>query len=227
MNLLGDGQSLSSIKGKKRVALVDYRPPLSSPITVLVMLLKAAGFEWWGADKKLPDGSSGTSCFIDTLNHHPDGTGYRHVVWTFSGDHTIELGGDEIGIYAIAHFFGYSPFANPGKPIPRGALSVLSSVRDVAPLTGEMPFNARGKALLEAVPRASHKAAQLWLADAVDLYRGFCWKLSTPIDHPPHPDYGYPLDRHFRYRKGKRKGDVRQSLVFDERMDELKVLGLR
>jgi hypothetical protein len=39
--------------------------------------------------------------------------------------------------------------------------------------------------------------------------------------------YGYPLDRHLRYHRGKRRGDVRQSLEFDHRMDELKTLGLR
>lgn len=226
MDLLAPGNDLNAIKGKKRVAVVDHRAPLSSPVTVLVMLLKAAGFPWYGATKRMPDGSENTSCFIDTVTKYADGREVRRVVWTFQGDDPVDVASETVSLHAMAHFFGFSAMAGPGS-LSRGVSDVLGAVREVAPLSGVMPFNVRGRLLLEAAAKARHKEAQLWLADAVDLYRGFCWKLSTPIDHPPHPVYGFPLDRHLRYHKGKKRGDVRASLVFDERMEELRMLGLR
>jgi hypothetical protein len=97
----------------------------------------------------------------------------------------------------------------------------------VLPLSSEMPFNDRGRLLLQAGIEAAHPEAKRWIADIIELFRGYCWKLSTPIDHDPHPEYGYPLDRHLRYVRGKRRGDVRQSIPYDHRMEELRQLGLR
>lgn len=224
MDLLGS--DLSAIKGKRRVAVRDHRAPLMSPVTLVVMLLKAAGFEWYGADKRLADGSTGTSCFLDTTTAYADGTKARSVTWTFTGDTVVEIGGDRVGIHAMAHALGYSAFSGT-RPLGRGAATVLSSVHTVAPLAGEMLFNERGKRLHAACHAAGNREARELLTEALELYRGFCWKLSTPVDHPPHAVYGYPLDRHLRYHRGKRRGDVRQSLEFDHRMDELKTLGLR
>lgn len=224
MDLLAS--ELSAVKGKRRVALRDHRAPLSSPVTLIAMLLKAAGFEWYGATKRMEDGSEGTSCFLDTTTAYSDGTKVRNVVWTFTGEKTIELGRDPVGIYAMANALGYSEF--PGtRPLGRGAATLLKSIRSAAPLEGEMLFNERGKLLFEACHNATGAEARKLLTEALELYRGFCWKLSTPVGTPPHPVYGYPLDRHLRYHRGKRRGDVRQSLEFDHRMDELKTLGLR
>lgn len=69
-------------------------PPLESPITVLVMLLKAAGFAWYGVEKALPNGQTGTSCYLNTVTLHGDGTQSRRVVWSFIGgdEARVELG---------------------------------------------------------------------------------------------------------------------------------------
>ena len=217
---------LSAVKGKRRIAVRDHRAPLSSPVTLVVMLLKAAGFDWYGATKRLEDGSEGTSCFLDTTTAYADGTRTRSVTWTFTGEKTVEIGGDPVGIHAMAHALGYSEFSGT-RPLGRGAATVLASIRAAAPLEGDMLFNERGRLLLAACHQCGNREGAALLAEALELYRGFCWKLSTPVGHPPHPDYGYPLDRHLRYHRGKRRGDVRQSLEFDHRMDELKTLGLR
>lgn len=226
MDLLAPGNALNSIRGKRRVAVVDYRPPLVSPVTVLVMFLKAAGFEWYGARKRQPDGSEATTCFIDTLTKYADGSEERKVVWSFEAEKAVDVGGCEVGIHALAHALGYSRFSG-NRPLEGGAREVIQVILQSVDLRREMPFNDRGRALLHAAGTVSHREARLWLADVVELYRGFCWKLSTPADHPPHPDYGYPLDRHLRYKRGKRRGDVRQSIPYDQRMEELRQLGLR
>lgn len=237
IELLGDGKEngksargLKAIQGLVRAPVVDYRPPLESPITVLVMLVRAAGFPWYGVEKRLPDGSLGTSCYLNTVTLRPDGGQERRVVWSFTGNSPVDLAGDPVTIWQMCAALGFAPGGRAPageKPLGRGAASLLAAVRAMAPLSGEMPFNERGKALLRAAAEASHPGARRLLADAVELYRGYVWKLSMPIDHPPHPEYGYPLDSHFRYRKAKRVGDVRQSICRDERMEELRVLGLR
>jgi hypothetical protein len=227
MNLLAPGAPLDAIKGKARVAIVDHLPPLSSPITLLVMVLKAAGFEWYGARKSDADGREMTTAYLDTVSKATDGTERRRVTWTLIGDQTVDIAGDPCGLHQICAALGYPP---PGRQVPPprpGAAALLAELRRVLPLTGEMPFNARGKALLAASLETSNPEARRWIADLVEIYRGYCWKLSTPADHPPHPEYGYPLDRHLRYVRGKRKGDVRQSLCYDARMEELRMLGLR
>lgn len=228
MDLLQPGRPLAAVKGKARVPLVDTRPPLSSPMTLVVLLLKATGFRWYGPEKELSDGRKGTSCFLDTCVKHADGTERRKVVWAFIGNERKELGGDPVSLIQIAHFFGYCE-KTPERPLPRGAREVLSSIlrADEKIWRDEMPFNTRGKRLLAACAAAGHKEAQLILCDVLDLYRGYCWKLSTPVGTPAHPVYGDPLERHLRYRHGKRTGDVRQSIEYDHRMDELQQLGLR
>lgn len=225
-------RDLRAIQGVVRAPIVDDRPPLESPITVLVMLLKAAGFAWYGVRKALPDGQTATSCYINTVTLYSDGTQSRRVVWSFIGgdEARVELGGDAVSIWQACAGLGYAPsgrWPRGEKPLGRGAAAVLAAVRAAAPWESAMPFNERGRRLLRAAAEASHPEARRLLADAVELYRGYVWKLTMPIEHPPHPDYGYPLDAHFRYRKGKRTGDVRQSLCRDERMEELRVLGLR
>ncbi len=227
MDLLAPGSPLDAIKGKSRVAIVDHRAPLLSPVTVLVMTLKAAGFEWYGANKPLPNGGRATTAFLDTISAHADGTMTRKVTWTLVGDKTVEIGGDPAGLHVICAALGYAP---PGRTVPDprpGAAAVLREMRRVLPLASEMPFNDRGRLLLQAGIEAAHPEAKRWIADIIELYRGYCWKLSTPIDHYPHPEYGYPLDRHLRYVRGKRRGDVRQSIPYDHRMEELRQLGLR
>jgi hypothetical protein len=230
MNLLAPGGALEAIKGKGRVAIVDHRSPLVSPITLLVMCAKAAGFEWWGAQKTAENGQRVTTAFLDTLYKHSDGGATRRVVWTLCADDRVDIGGVPVGLHALCAGLGYAPPQSPKRePLapPRGAAEVIAEARRVLPLEGEMPFNERGRRLLAAAVETSHAEVRAWILDIIELYRGYCWKLATPPAHPPHPDYGYPLDRHLRYVSGKRKGDVRASLCFDERMEELKVLGLR
>mgnify|MGYP001803813613 CR=1 FL=1 len=228
MNLLDPGAPLAAVKGKSRVPFVDHRPPLSSPITLVVMLCQAVGFKWYGPEKTLDDGSTGTSCFLDTLVKYGDGTEIRRVVWAFTAGDRVEVGGDKVSIVQIGHFFRSSN-ATPEEPLGRGARAVFAAMtRDHPELwTQEMPFNQRGKLLLEVAATAPHREAQLILATVIELYRGFVWKLSTPVDHPPHPQYGYPLERHLRYKKGRRVGDVRKSICLDHRMEELRQFGLR
>lgn len=226
MDVLGQvtgARGLKALQGKVRATVLDTRPPLTSPVTVFVMLLRAAGFEWFGAEKQLPDGSTGTSCFLNTVSLWSDGTQSRRVVWSFVGEQPVVMAGD---LVTIAQMAGALGFGEP-RPVARGAAAMLASVRAAAPWQPELPFNERGKLLVRAAAEASHPGARLLLADAVELYRGYVWKLSTPIEHPPHPLYGYPLDSHYRFRKGRRTGDVRQSICRDERMEELRVLGLR
>lgn len=227
---MNGAKGIRAIQGLVRAPIVDYRPPLTSPITVLVMLCKAAGFRWYGPEKKLPNGHKGTSCFLNTVTLYSDGTQERKVVWSFVGGEPAEIAGDPVSIWQICGGLGYAPggrMPKGEKPIGRGAAAILAAVRSAVPWEPEMPFNERGKRLLRAAAEASHPGARVLIADAVELYRGYVWKLSTPIEHPPHPEYGYPLDSHFRYRKGRRTGDLRQSICRDERMEELKVLGLR
>lgn len=90
-----------------------------------------------------------------------------------------------------------------------------------------MMFNERGKRLLHAAAMCGHPEGRRLIAEVVELYRGYVWKLSSPAGHPPHPMYGAPLERHLRYRKGKRVGDIRAAMCKDERMEELRLFGLR
>ena len=201
------------------------------------MAMKAAGFEWYGADKALPDGSRATTAFLDTLTTRADGTSTRRVTWTLRGDTLIELGGDPVGLYVFAAALGYVAPTRAGRDVPAprpGAAAVLAQLRAALPLEGEMPFNERGRRLVSAGGAVSHPEARAIVASVIELYRGYCWKLSTPATDPvngartpPHPLYGYPLDRHYRYHRGQRRGDVRQSICRDERMAELATLGLR
>jgi hypothetical protein len=231
IDILGsEARGLKAIQGLVRAPIVDHRDPLTSPITALVMLIKAAGFRWYGPEKRLPNGGRGTSCFLNTVTLLADGSRERKVVWSFIGGEPMEVAGDPVSIWQFCAALGFAPggrMPKGEKPIGRAAAALLASVRAEVPWARELPFNLRGKALLTAAAQASHPGARVLIADAVDLYRGFCWKLTTPIDHPPHPDYGYALDAHYRFRKGKRTGDVRQSICKDERMEELRTLGLR
>lgn len=223
-------RGIRAIQGLVRAPIVDYRPPTTSPITVLVMIIKACGFRWYGPEKRLPNGGKGTSCYLNTVTLRPDGTSVQKVVWSFIGDDPVDIGGDPVSIWQLCAALGFAPGGRAPegeKALGPGAAAVLRAVREACDWSPEMPFNARGKSLLTAAASASHPAARWILAETVELYRGYIWKLTTPIDHPPHPDYGYPLDCHYRFRKGKRTGDVRQSLCRDERMEELRVLGLR
>lgn len=230
MDLLSSGNALDAIRGKARVCILDFRSPLTSPITLLVMTLKACGFEWYGAQKRQADGSTATTAFLDTTACAADGTKVRRVVWNLQGDTLVELGGDPIGLHVLAAALGYVAPHRPSRPIPAprpGAAAVIAQLRAALPLTEEIPFNERGRRMLAAAHACSHPEARALVGTIIDLYRGYCWKLSTPPGTPPHPDYGYPLDRHYRYHRGKRRGDVRQSICHDERMEELRSLGLR
>ena len=124
MNLLQPGNPLDAIRGKKRLPILDHRPPLQSPVTLLVMLLKAIGFRWYGAEKTLENGSTGTSCFLDTTKAFPDGTMARRIVWNFIGDDRVGVGGDPVSLVQVAHFFNYSEFV-PEKNMPPGAKRVF------------------------------------------------------------------------------------------------------
>lgn len=230
IDLLSPGGPLDAIKGRARVAIVDHRPPLESPITLLVMAAKSAGFAWYGGEKVAANGQRLTTAFIDTLCHHGDGTRTRRVVWTLCGDEPVDIAGVPVGLHALCSALGYAPPSRGRHPDPMpgpGAAAVVAELRRVLPLTGEMPFNERGRLLLAAAHQTSDREARRWIADIIDLYRGYCWKLATPAGHPPHPDYGYPLERHLRYVNGKRRGDIRARLCLDERMAELRTLGLR
>lgn len=228
MDLLAPTGPLAGLRGTARTNLIDHRAPLLSPVTVMAMLLHAIGFRWYGAVKRLPDGSTGTTCYIDTTTHYSNGGLERRVAWSFRGGDRVPLGGDPVSIVQVCHFFDASQVP-PQTPIPRGAEAVLRAIRTASPevWTGERLFNERGKLLLAAAAQCSNHEGRLLLAETLDLYRGYVWKLSTPIGHGPHPLYGYPLDRHLRYRKGKRTGDIRASICRDERMEELRMFGLR
>lgn len=220
------------VTGLLRVPITDDRPPLTSPITLLVCLLHGAGFRWYGVQKRLPDGTIGTTCFLDTSWLWSDGTTERRIVWSLIGDEPIDLGGDRTGIAQLTVALGFDSFAQPRDPLGRGAREVVDAIRRVESETGfftddPIPFNERGKRLVAAAAQCGQIEARRLLAHTVEVYRGFCWKLATPVGHPPHPEYGWPLDRHYRYRKGKRKGDVRASISREERMDELATLRLR
>ncbi len=232
MNLLAPEGALSAIKGKSRVAILDHRPPLTSPITLLVMAVKSAGFAWYGAEKMGPNGQRQTTAFLDTTQAFADGTQVRRVVWTLCGDDKMDIGGVPVGIHALCSALGYAPPARQGKPDPtpaRGAAEVIAELRRALgrALTDEMPFNDRGRMLLNAAIETPNHEVRGWILDIVELYRGYCWKLATPVGTPPHPEYGVPLDRHLRYVHGKRRGDVRASLGVEERMEELRSLRLR
>lgn len=228
MDLLARNAPLAAIRGKTRATVVDHRAPLLSPVTVLVLLLREIGFRWYGGQHRLPDGSTGTTCFLDTSARYDDGSEIRRVAWSFCAGESMELGGDPVTIAQVCHAFDASHIL-PGRPILPGAARVLKAIRAADPdaWRGEMLFNERGKRLLHAAAMCGNREAQLLLAEVVELYRGFAWKLSTPVEAGPHPLYGYPLERHLRYHKGKRTGDVRSSICRDERMEELRMFGLR
>lgn len=228
MDLMGNRGPLAGLRGISRTNLLDHRAPLISPVTPLAMLLRAIGFAWYGAEKILSDGSRGITCFLDTTTLRPDGTGIRRVAWSFRAGDRLPLGGDPVSIVQVAAFFDASLKA-PGKPILPGAARVLHAIRGDDPdlWSAEMPFNERGKRLLRSAGMCGHPEGRRLLAEVVELYRGYVWKLSTPAGVPPHPVYGSPLERHLRYRKGKRVGDIRAAMGKDERMEELRVFGLR
>lgn len=225
---MGQRGPLAALRGVSRTNLVDHRAPLTSPVTVLAMLLRAIGFRWYGAEKTLKDGSKGITCFIDSTTLRPDGTSTRRVAWSFRAGERHQLGGDPVSIVQVCHAFDAS-LQLPEKPIPPGAGRVLQVIRaqDPGVWRDEMLFNDRGKRLLHAAAMCGHPEAKRLLLEVVELYRGYVWKLSTPAGHPPHPLYGTPLERHLRYRKGRRTGDVRASICKDERMEELRLFGLR
>jgi hypothetical protein len=228
MDLLGNRGPLASLRGVSRTNLVDHRAPLLSPVTPLAMLLRAIGFRWYGAEKTLSDGSKGITCFLDTTVLHADGSGTRRVAWSFRAGDRMPLGGDPVSIVQVAAFFDAS-LKTPERPILPGAAAVLRAIRGEDPdlWSTEMPFNERGKRLLHASAMCGHPEGKRLLAEVVELYRGYVWKLSTPAGHPPHELYGAPLERHLRYRKGKRVGDIRAAKCRDERMEELRLFGLR
>jgi|GEM_PF-3497756 len=228
MDLLASGSALAAVKGKSRIPFVDHRPPLSSPVTLVVMLCQALGFRWYGPEKTLPNGTTGPSCFLDTLVKYSDGTEMRRVVWAFVAGDRVDVASEPVSIVQVSRFFRCGTIT-PDKPLPRCAEAVFRAMtRDHPELwTEEMPFNHRGKLLLEVTATAPNREAQIILSTVLELYRGFVWKLSTPVDHPPHPEYGYPLERHLRYKKGRRVGDVRKSIHLDQRMEELRQFGLR
>lgn len=213
---------LQPLRYKVRVSVKDYKPPLESPVTVLVMLLKALGFEWYGAEKTMADGKVGQSSFLDTTKLWADGSSERKVVWNFIGERQAVIAGEPCGLTQIANFFKLAN-CKPDKALDPEAVEVLKAVRDADPSvwTGRMPFNDRGRRISEAAARVSDPEAKEILGAVLVLYRGFSWKLSTPIEAGPHDDYGWPLERHYRYEKGNRKGDVRMSISRDERMAEL------
>lgn len=228
MDLLAANGPLRAVRGKTRAALTDHRAPLLSPVTVLVAFLHAVGFRWYGAEKQMRDGSTGTTCFLDTTIKFDDGQELRRVAWSFIAGDRLPIASDPVSIVQVCHFFDASQKA-PEKPIPRGAEEVLRAIRVAKPelWTGERLFNDRGRLLLEAATACSNQEGRRLLGDTIEIYRGFAWKLATPVGHPPHPIYGYPLERHLRYRKGRRTGDIRASICRDERMEELRMFGLR
>lgn len=228
MDLLGQRGPLHGLRGISRTNLLDHRAPLLSPVTPLAMLLRAIGFRWYGAEKRLQDGSRGITCFLDTTTLYADGTSTRRVAWSFRAGERYPLGGDPVSIVQVAAFFDAS-LKTPEKPILPGAAAVLRAIRGQDPelWSTEMLFNERGKRLLHAAAMCGHPEGRQLIGEVVELYRGYVWKLSTPAAHPPHALYGSPLERHLRYRKGKRVGDVRASICKDERMEELRLFGLR
>ena len=228
MDLLGERGPLHGLRGISRTNLVDHRPPLTSPVTALVMLLRAIGFRWYGAEKSLKDGSKGITCFLDSTILRLDGTSQRRVAWSLRAGDRVPLGGDPVSIVQVCHAFDAS-LQMPEKPILPGAAAVLRAIRSIDPelWSTEMLFNERGKRLLHAAAMCGNPEGKRLLAEVVELYRGYVWKLSTPPNHPPHPIYGAPLERHLRYRKGRRTGDIRASICKDERMEELRLFGLR
>jgi hypothetical protein len=228
MDLLAQRGPLAGLRGISRTNLLDHRAPLLSPVTPLAMLLRAIGFRWYGAEKTLADGSKGITCFLDTTTLHSDQTQSRRVAWSFRAGDRMPLGGDPVSIVQVAHFFDAS-LKTPEKPILPGAAAVLRAIRGDDPdlWSRDMPFNERGRRLLHSAAMCGQPEAKRLLLEVVELYRGYVWKLSTPAGHPPHPLYGSPLERHLRYRKGKRVGDVRASTCKDERMEELRMFGLR
>lgn len=228
MDLLGQSGPLRGLRGISRTNLLDHRAPLLSPVTPLAMLLRAIGFRWYGAEKTLSDGSKGITCFLDTTTLHADQSQTRRVAWSFRAGERMALGGDPVSIVQVAAYFDAS-LKHPETPIAPGAAAVLRAIRGDDPdlWSAEMPFNERGKRLLHGAAMCGHPEGRRLLAEVVELYRGFVWKLSTPAGHPPHPLYGAPLERHLRYRKGRRTGDVRASICKDERMEELRLFGLR
>lgn len=218
-------QSLQPLRYKTRVSITDYRAPLSSPVTLLVMLLKSVGFDWYGAEKKMPNGDAGTVSFLDTTVAYADGTQARKITWNFLGDDKREIGGAMVSLDQIAHYLRMAQ-RPPASVIDPAAAEVLKAIREQDIWRGELPFNERGRRLAECALNAPNPEAREILSAMVVLYRGFCWKLSARPDGGPHPDYGYPLERHIRYQKGKRKGDVRMSISKDERMAELETFKL-
>jgi len=228
MDLMGQRGPLASLRGISRTNLVDHRAPLLSPVTPLAMLLRAIGFRWYGAEKRLPDGSKGITCFLDSTTLRADGSSERRVAWSFRAGERYQLGGDPVSIVQVAAAFDAS-LKTPATPLAPGAAAVLRSIRAEDPdlWSTEMPFNERGRRLLHAAAMCGNPEGRRLLAEVVELYRGYIWKLSTPASHPPHPLYGAPLDRHLRYRKGRRTGDIRASICKDERMEELRLFGLR
>lgn len=228
MDLLGQRGPLHGLRGISRTNLLDHRAPLLSPVTPLAMLLRAIGFRWYGAEKVLADGSKGITCFLDTTTLYADGHSSRRVAWSYRAGDRCQVGGDPVSIVQVAAFFDAS-LKRPEKPILPGVAAVLRAIRGEDPdlWSAEMLFNERGKRLLHSAAMCGNPEGRRLLAEVVDLYRGYVWKLSTPAGHPSHPLYGSPLERHLRYRKGKRVGDVRASLCKDERMEELRMFGLR
>lgn len=220
---------LESIRYLLRHSILDQdRDPLDSPVTLLVMLLHAVGFRWYGTEKEMPDGSKAVTPFLDTTMLFKDGKTRRKIVWNLIADDVREIGGDPVSIIQVCFAMGFSHQA-PSSRLGRGAASVLSDIRAAGgPIwTDTMPYNDRGQGIHRAAQQVSLGESREILHAVLDLYRGFCWKLGAPADHPPHEEYGYPLDRHFRYVHGYRKGDLRQSLSHEQRMDELAALKLR
>lgn len=228
MDLLGQRGPLHGLRGVSRTNLLDHRAPLVSAVTPLAMLLRAIGFRWYGAQKRLADGSTGITCFLDTTTLYADGQSSRRVAWSFRAGDRYQVGTDPVSIVQVAAFFDAS-LKRPEKPILPGAAAVLRAIRAEDPeiWSAEMMFNARGKRLLHAAAMCGHPEGRRLISEVVELYRGYVWKLSTPAGHPPHDLYGSPLERHLRYRKGKRVGDVRAAMCKDERMEELRLFGLR
>lgn len=99
------------------------------------MLLRAIGFRWYGAEKKLADGSRGITCFLDTTTLYANGQSSRRVAWSFRAGERYQLGTDPVSIVQVAAFFDAS-LKTPEKPILPGAAAVLRATGARIPISG-------------------------------------------------------------------------------------------
>jgi len=246
-------ERLKKIEGRgiKRIAEVDS-PPLFSRFTWVISLLKSAGFEWapipsfqeegslapfMDATEEIPkkdrdcdacDGSgevenaSGESIETCEVCH-----GYGHlsddgsvqirrtVTWAFAAEVSPEVDRQTRELYKFRSELLEAKVSDRH--------STLYWLRKSVELMDRGKPSERIRQVEGLVGTNMPREARELLRDALQIYKGLCWKLQAT---KPHPVFKEPLHRHIVIRQGKKKAYIRADWSPDRQRKKLMDYGM-